>query len=238
MFAHHRDVLEEIYKAFKEQAVLVHGDTPIEERDAAVQRFQNDPKCRMFVGSIRACGEGLTLTAANLVAFAEEDWVPSKISQCEDRAHRIGQKDNVLVKHYVMDNSLDAKMCKTNVEKQNIADAALDGMKLLAEPVVVAGYAPTGTKAQIQQESLEITDANRWAIHASLKRLAGMCNGATTLDGMGFNKIDARIGRELAEVSSLSNKQAALGRRIVGKYVKQLGGDVVAACGIKTKEQP
>ncbi|KKQ35536.1 MAG: Superfamily II DNA/RNA helicase, partial [Candidatus Nomurabacteria bacterium GW2011_GWB1_37_5] len=88
--------------------------------------FQSDPNCRLFIGSIKAAGVGLTLTAANTVVFAELDWVPANISQAEDRAYRIGQKQNVLVQHIVLDGSLDARMAELLVMKQAIADRALD----------------------------------------------------------------------------------------------------------------
>ena len=66
------------------------------------------------------------LTAASHVMFAELDWVPGKLAQKEDRAHRIGQKDSVLCSYLVLEGSLDAHMAKVNVEKMKVIDAALD----------------------------------------------------------------------------------------------------------------
>ncbi len=66
-------------------------------------------------------------------------------------------------------------------------------------------------------------------VHAALRRIAGMCDGAQALDGHGFNKLDARLGHELAARPSLSRKQAALGFLIARKYARQLGAELTVA---------
>ena len=124
-FAWHRDVIAQMAEAFPD-AVVVTGDTSLSARQAAVDRFQSDPDCRLFLGNIKAAGVGLTLTAASHVIFGELDWTPANVTQAEDRAHRIGQHDSVLVQHLVLEGSLDATMARTLVEKQTVLDAALD----------------------------------------------------------------------------------------------------------------
>ena len=71
-------------------------------------------------------GVGWTLTKSSHVLFAELDWVPGNLTQAEDRCHRIGQKDSVLVQHLVLDGSIDAAMAKSLVKKQYNIDNALD----------------------------------------------------------------------------------------------------------------
>lgn len=232
LFGHHRDVLHPLAEAFP-GSVLITGETPPELRQGICDRFQTDPNCGPFIGSIRACGEGLTLTAARLVIFIEQDWCPGKVSQAEDRAHRIGQKDNVLVKHYVLPGTIDARMIQTIVAKQEVIDKALDDDpgEWATEPAFVPKHEPIGKRKEIAEEALLITEAQRCAIHTGLQRLAGMCDGAQVLDGAGFNKIDAMIGHQLAELPNLTMRQAALGRRIARKYSKQLGQIAVNQMG-------
>lgn len=127
LFAHHRDVIAELAAPFGDSAVTLTGRDPIAARQAAVDRFQEDPTCTLFIGSITAAGFGLTLTAASHVVFAELDWVPAHLTQAEDRTHRIGQKDSVLVQHLVLQDSLDARMVRTLIRKQRVVDQVADG---------------------------------------------------------------------------------------------------------------
>lgn len=132
LFAHHKDVISEIATGLNQlNPVIITGDTPVDKRKAIVDTFQNDPDCRIFIGNIQAAGVGLTLTKSSRVLFAELDWVPGNMSQAEDRCHRITQKDNVIVSHLVLNGSLDSKMAKAMIKKQNDIDAAMgDAAKL------------------------------------------------------------------------------------------------------------
>lgn len=78
VFAHHREVLHQLVDKFGERAVCVMGGISTEERTEAVRKFQEDENVRIFIGSIRAAGVGLTLTASSNVIFLEMDWVSSK----------------------------------------------------------------------------------------------------------------------------------------------------------------
>jgi hypothetical protein len=67
-----------------EGVVSLTGDTPMIDRQLAVDAFQTDPNIRFFVGNIQAAGVGITLTASSHVVFAEIDWVPANLSQAVD----------------------------------------------------------------------------------------------------------------------------------------------------------
>jgi SWI/SNF-related matrix-associated actin-dependent regulator 1 of chromatin subfamily A len=107
--------------------VAITGETPPEQRHELVRRFQEDPSVTLFIGNIQAAGVGITLTAASHVVMAELDWVPARLTQAEDRCHRVGQTDNVLVQHLVLEGSLDAVMARRLVRKQQMMDRSLNG---------------------------------------------------------------------------------------------------------------
>ncbi len=126
IFAHHKAVIDSLVRTFKDKAVKIDGSTPGKERMTAIEKFQNDPQTRIFIGSILACGTGITLTASNFVLFAELDWVPANMSQAEGRVTRIGQKKHVLIQYIVLEGSIDAMMAKKLVQKENIIEKSLD----------------------------------------------------------------------------------------------------------------
>lgn len=125
-FAHHQSVHNALMAELGAEAVLHRGGLSDHEKQAAVDRFQTDPAVKVFIGSIRASGVGLTLTASSHIVFAEQDWTPAVISQCEDRCHRIGQQESLLVQHLVFDGSLDATMVQRQVEKQGVIDQVME----------------------------------------------------------------------------------------------------------------
>lgn len=224
VMAHHHDVIDGIAAGLKDfGAVKLTGRDDIEDRQRSVDRFQKDPNCRAFIGSIQAAGVGITLTAAAHVVFAELDWVPGNVTQAEDRCHRIGQAESVLVQHLVFDGSLDARMAQVLVAKQKIADASLDKMPDRTPAIPGEAPATAGKRAELDEIAKKLSPAKIAEVHNALRLLARMCDGAATEDAAGFSKIDVRIGHELAGRASLSPRQAALGWKLARKYRRQVG---------------
>ena len=159
VFAHHKAVVDALMAHFGAGAVKVTGDVAkVEDRMAAVDRFQTDPTCRLFIGNILAAGVGLTLTASATVVFAELDFVPGNVTQAEDRAVRIGQEaDMVNVYHLVVDGSIDAKMAKMIIAKQAVIDRALNR----SEQVSDGDFADTGDNGNVVNVLAEIAEVER-----------------------------------------------------------------------------
>ena len=220
VFAHHRDLLLKLRQEFSGNSVMILGGMSIEEKDAAVQAFQNDASKQIFFGQIEAAGVGLTLTASSHVIMVEDHWVPGMVTQCEDRAHRVGQLNSVLVEHLVFEGSIDVKIIKDLFAKQEIIDQALDNPKLfVVKP-------STNRQGHPDRGHYNLTPAQVSAVQEGLKLIASYCDGARALDRAGFNGVDTYIGKKLAPLSTLSPKQAALGFRLCAKYRGQLTTEI------------
>lgn len=119
VFAHHRDVIRELGERFGYGTVVLTGDTQARHRQEVVDLFQNDPRCRLFIGQIQAAGTGLTLTAASTVLMAEQSWVPAENAQAAMRVHRIGQKNACTVYNAVLAGSIDERIGDALTRKLN-----------------------------------------------------------------------------------------------------------------------
>lgn len=111
IFAIHQDVIEGLRAGLREfNPVVLFGGTSPDKRQKNIDRFQKDPKCKIFIGNILAAGTAITLTAAHNVVFVEQDWVPGNNAQAVMRVHRIGQENKVFVRFILVDGTLDAKI--------------------------------------------------------------------------------------------------------------------------------
>ncbi len=115
-------------RVFGRAGLVLHGQTPVKERMALVERFQTDETVPFFVLSLRAGGIGLNLTAASQVIHFDRWWNPAVESQATDRAFRIGQQRNVVVHTFV---------CRGTVEER--IDSLIEQKKGLAADLLEAG---------------------------------------------------------------------------------------------------
>jgi len=96
-----------------------------------VDRFQNDPNCKVFVGQIQTTGMGLTLTAASTAVFYSLDFSSSNHEQSRARIHRIGQKNKCLYIYLVAKGTLDEQIMAALKAKKDIAQLVVDDYKKL-----------------------------------------------------------------------------------------------------------
>jgi SNF2 family DNA or RNA helicase len=95
------------------------------DRQPRVERFQNDPDCRLFLISLKAGGLGLNLTAAEYVFLLDPWWNPAVEAQAIDRAHRIGQSRHVFAYRLIARDTVEERVLELQQRKQKLADAIL-----------------------------------------------------------------------------------------------------------------
>lgn len=132
VFVVHHIIVDELLKEFPE-AVTVTGRDKDWEKQQSIDAFQNNPDTKLIVCNIKAAGVGITLTASSRVAFIEYPWTYADCVQCEDRAHRIGQKNNVMCTYFLGQNTIDERMYELILQKRHVANTitgATDEVKM------------------------------------------------------------------------------------------------------------
>ena len=119
IFCSYHDIVDALCRAFP-RAVRVTGRDSTVSKQAAVDAFQSG-HAQLIVCSIKAAGVGLTLTASSNVAFVEFPWTYADCCQCEDRAHRIGQRDNVTCYYLIGRGTIDFALYNIIHKKKSIA---------------------------------------------------------------------------------------------------------------------
>ncbi|MFF9767802.1 SNF2-related protein [Streptomyces sp. NPDC014636] len=103
---------------------LLHGGTPVPERERMVDRFQNG-ETPVLVLSLKAAGTGLNLTRAGHVIHFDRWWNPAVEEQATDRAYRIGQTQPVQVHRLVTEGTVEDRIAEMLAAKRALADAIL-----------------------------------------------------------------------------------------------------------------
>ena len=124
LFCSSHEIVDKLKKAFP-KAVTVTGRDSSVMKQAAVDAFQQREDVQLIICSIKAAGVGLTLTASSNVAFVELPWTYADCCQCEDRAHRIGQKDNVTCYYLLGRGTIDHKLYSIIHNKKAIANSIM-----------------------------------------------------------------------------------------------------------------
>jgi non-specific serine/threonine protein kinase len=97
------------------------GSTSAIDREKAIQRFQNDKNCRVFLISLKAGGVGLNLTAADYVYIVDPWWNPAVEQQAIDRTHRIGQTKNIFAYRMICKDTIEDKILQLQDRKRLLA---------------------------------------------------------------------------------------------------------------------
>lgn len=156
VFAHHKNVVSIFLQGLGVYSpVFIDGSVTGDARNAAVERFNTDPTCRVAVLSIMAAAEGLNLQhACNLAVFAEYDWSETSMTQAEGRLQRVGQTKPVFVRQCVIPGSIDSRMAKMCLDKGERGQQLL-GTGALAGVLRQYGITPETYAAATNGERVE-----------------------------------------------------------------------------------
>lgn len=127
IYSQFTSMLALIGKKVKEKgwkSVYLDGGT--QNREKVVTEFQENPHISLFLISLKAGGIGLNLTAADYVFLYDPWWNNAVENQAIDRAHRIGRKETVMAKRYIVIESIEEKMLKLKATKSALASGILD----------------------------------------------------------------------------------------------------------------
>ena len=221
VFSDHRSPIEALGQ--REGWATILGDTPIAQRQQAVEAFQNG-ELKGIALTIGAGSTGLTLTRASTMIFCDLSWTPSINAQAEDRICRIGQKaDSLMYVRLVSDCEMDVHCTNLLSKKAQMIATAIDGQIDLSKRSSTAST----PMPQIVQESREERDARfalyrkeqarlkiesrrddlesravrrhhissdlREQIITALELMASWCDGAVERDGSGFSASDQNL---------------------------------------------
>lgn len=115
------------HKLKKYNPAYITGEVGSVQRMEEKDKFQNDPNCKVMIGTIGALGTGFTLTAAQLVIFVDEPWNRGIKDQAEDRAHRIGTRGTVRIVTILTRDTVDEGVYNLVQKKGKMADLLVDG---------------------------------------------------------------------------------------------------------------
>ncbi|EIN11311.1 SNF2 family DNA-dependent ATPase [Punctularia strigosozonata HHB-11173 SS5] len=117
------DILETILRQQDVKFVTLTGSTPVDARQALVDDFTEDESIPVFLLSTRAGGMGINLTAASVVVMYDQDFNPHNDRQAQDRAYRIGQKQDVDVVKLVTRGTIEEDMLRLGETKLALDEA-------------------------------------------------------------------------------------------------------------------
>ena len=124
VFSQFLGMLGLIRKTLTEQGIpfeYFDGSTSATDREKAIQNFQNNDECRVFLISLKAGGVGLNLTAADYVYIVDPWWNPAVEQQAIDRTHRIGQTKNIFAYRMICIDTIEDKILQLQERKRKLA---------------------------------------------------------------------------------------------------------------------
>jgi SNF2 family DNA or RNA helicase len=123
-------MVEKLLQLMGIQYAKLSGEIAQKDRQAEIDRFQQDINCKVFIGQIKSGGLGINLTAASYVIYYTNTYSLADRLQSEDRCHRIGQVNKVTYIDLVAKNTIEQSMIKILRDKLDLATLIIDSNNL------------------------------------------------------------------------------------------------------------
>ena len=127
LFGIHKQTIKTLDEKINGKHVIIDGSTPAKKRKQAEDIFNSQKEVRVLIGNLHAAGIGINLQAASAVGITELSWRPADLSQAEDRAHRLGQKNPITCYYFVVPKTIEETLCSLLQNKQKTISKILDG---------------------------------------------------------------------------------------------------------------
>ena len=135
IFCYLTEIIQSIKKMFP-GSLTIYGEDTNEQRARSIELFQKDSNSKVIICNYKSGGVGITLTASSRVLFVEYPWTFADCSQCEDRCHRIGQKDNVECGYFLGKDTIDEYCYDVIQKKKSMHDIVNGSTANIKEDVV------------------------------------------------------------------------------------------------------
>ncbi|CAN1843606.1 ATP-dependent helicase rhp16 [Linum perenne] len=107
--------------------VQLVGSMTLQQRDAAIKKFTDDPECKIFLMSLKAGGVALNLTVASNVFLMDPWWNPAVERQAQDRIHRIGQYKPIRIVRFIIENTVEERILQLQQKKELVFEGTVGG---------------------------------------------------------------------------------------------------------------
>jgi ATP-dependent DNA helicase len=199
------DILEDYARDLRGWKVCrIDGSVAQDERRLQIKEFNENPEYRLFLLSTRAGGQGINLASADTVILYDSDWNPQQDLQAQDRAHRIGQKNPVIIYRLATKGTVEEELLLSAEGKRRLEKLVIKkgGFKNMHQKMDDEGMSKEALKALLLKDGEVYTYKGGEEI-LSEKDLDVLCDRSDEAyvraekglgDAEGFKIVETKIG--------------------------------------------
>jgi SNF2 family DNA or RNA helicase len=127
VFCGYTDPLDRLEELLGDSCIKINGSVNAHKRRTLIDKFKNDPECKVFLGNMQAAGIGINLVNARHVIFMNFPFTPDQIEQAQKRAHRSGQERRVFIYYTIAKETIDEHIYSLVIDKSSDINELIDG---------------------------------------------------------------------------------------------------------------